>query len=82
MRPPLLILAAMLVAFCLADSAAAQCPGGVCPTIQADSQQPVFEARPLARAVTVPVRAVVRAQPIRRVIKWRPLARLRARLRR
>lgn len=73
MKPIYALAAALLVAILFCSSADAACPNGQCPTAQAAVTVQVLPARPIARAVTAPVRAVARVQPFRRLIRWRPL---------
>ncbi len=73
-------LAACLLVAILFSSADAACPGGTCPTVQVPVTVQVVPAGPVARAVTAPVRVVARVQPIRRLIRWRPLQNIRARV--
>lgn len=83
---PLLILVALLVFFSANSAPAfAQCDVGICPIIrpQQATHRPVavpLVDRPVIRAVTAPVRAVVRVRLVQRVIEWRPFEGVRERV--
>lgn len=81
MRPLICLMAIAAVIILLIQPAPAQCPGGNCPLIQSAPDAVPLADRPVIRAVTAPVRVVVRSEPVQRVRAWRPLQRVRARLR-